>query len=123
MWVDPPKRPRKPVMGMPVAIDVVTAVIASVGTSIIAPIFGYLKIQDQRRDAASRRDTQLALLQQEVGFLKSLLQKEVSFMKDRYSEQFVEVAGIKESLGEIKASVSLIAVTMQFLKERFETEK
>ena len=44
--------------------------IISIGTAIIAPIFAYLKVRDERNATKEKRDTELALVQQDIKRLK-----------------------------------------------------
>jgi Tfp pilus assembly protein PilN len=44
--------------------------IISIGTAIIAPILAYLKVRDERNATKEKRDTELALVQQDIKQLK-----------------------------------------------------
>ena len=44
--------------------------IISIGTAIIAPILTYLKVRDERNATKEKRDTELALVQQDIKRLK-----------------------------------------------------
>lgn len=44
--------------------------IISIGTAIIAPILAYLKVRDERNATKEKRDTELALVQQDIKRLK-----------------------------------------------------
>ena len=44
--------------------------IISIGTAIIAPILAYLKVRDERNATKEKRDTDMALVQQDIKRLK-----------------------------------------------------
>ena len=44
--------------------------VISIGTAIIAPILAYLKVRDERNATKEKRDTELALVQQDIKRLK-----------------------------------------------------
>lgn len=96
-----------------------TVVIGAFGTSIIAPIVGYIasvgktksdteKLQAERANTAARRDTEHLLLKQEVEHLKGKL---------------CEIEDLREIMHEVKNSVAKIEALLPLLTKLLERKE
>lgn len=82
--------------------------IISIGTAIIAPVLAYLKVRDERNATKEKRDTDMALVQQDIKRLKQ------------------EVRGIDElklSINSINQSLVRIETILEIYAKKLEQKE
>ena len=82
--------------------------IISIGTAIIAPILAYLKVRDERNATKEKRDTDMALVQQDIKRLKQ------------------EVRGIdelKHAINSINQSLVRIETILEIYAQKLEQKE
>ena len=82
--------------------------IISIGTAIIAPILAYLKVRDERNATKEKRDTDMALVQQDIRRLKQ------------------EVGGIdelKRAINSINQSLVRIETILEIYAKKLEQKE
>lgn len=82
--------------------------IISIGTAIIAPILAYLKVREERNATKEKRDTTMALVQQDIKRLKQ------------------EVRGIDElklSINSINQSLVRIETILEIYAKKLEQKE
>jgi Tfp pilus assembly protein PilN len=82
--------------------------IISFGAAIIAPILAYLKVRDERNATKEKRDTDMALVQQDIKQLKQ------------------EVRGIdelKHAINSINQSLVRIETILEFYAKKLEKKE
>ena len=88
-------------------MTVTAELITAVGVSLVAPILGYFKIQDSRRDTATHRDIKHRLLEQRVSTAEQKLS---------------EIDDIKEMVSEIRIVVSRMETFLIFFQKHLDRE-